>query len=293
MSQAHPELPVTAGVGAAPGAQLSQARRDLGLDVPQVAQRLRLPTRLIEAIERDDYAQLPGATYVRGYLRAYAGLLGIAPGPLLETHARLNGHQARANLGRLAVVEQVTSRHQHIRLTTYLVIAVVFGLAIAWWQAREAQRRSAPGPTSASTVPFAEEPGEPQALGVHIVEPPPGAAATMARPRDPEPRLAAAPRLPVPPPGSGLANITLHVEQEGWADVRDADDRRLLYENLPAGRTVSLQGVPPFSVYLGNAAGVRLEFNGEVQDLERLRRGPIARFRLGETIGAPRAAVTP
>ena len=86
------------------------------------------------ALEDDDYQSLPGATYVRGYLRSYAQLLGLSPDPILEAHARLVGGQQPAVLPSLSPPPQATSSHRHIRLTTYLVAAIVFGLALVWWQ---------------------------------------------------------------------------------------------------------------------------------------------------------------
>ena len=51
---------------------------------------------------------------------------------------------------------------------------------------------------------------------------------------------------------------------------------------MPAGRSVTLEGVAPVSVFLGNAAGVRLDYNGQDVDIGRYLRGMMARFTLGE-----------
>jgi cytoskeleton protein RodZ len=74
---------------------------------------------------------------------------------------------------------------------------------------------------------------------------------------------------------------------DSWADVRDANGNRLLYETIPAGRTVAIEGAAPLSVFLGNAEGVRVEFNGTVFDVTRHRRGDFARFTLGDAARTP------
>jgi cytoskeleton protein RodZ len=74
----------------------------------------------------------------------------------------------------------------------------------------------------------------------------------------------------------------LTADQDSWADIRDARQMKLLYETVPAGRTVTLEGVAPLSVFLGNAAGVRLDYNGRAVDVARHKRGMMARFTLGE-----------
>ena len=62
-----------------PGVRLAQARDELGLPVKEVARMLNLSPSHITALENDDYESLFGPTYVRGYLRSYAQLLGLPP----------------------------------------------------------------------------------------------------------------------------------------------------------------------------------------------------------------------
>jgi len=77
-------------------------------------------------------------------------------------------------------------------------------------------------------------------------------------------------------------------DEDTWADIRDARQVKLLYETVPAGRTVTLEGIAPFSVFLGNASGARLEYNGKAVDVRPYQRGMIARFVLGEdSAGTP------
>jgi cytoskeleton protein RodZ len=59
------------------GAILAQAREAAGLSVQDVALQLRLAPRQVTAIERDDFASLPGRTFVRGFVRNYARLLKL------------------------------------------------------------------------------------------------------------------------------------------------------------------------------------------------------------------------
>jgi transcriptional regulator with XRE-family HTH domain len=83
------ELPAGTGEGVAavepatPGAILRRAREARGLSIADVVQVIRFSTHQIEALERDDYASLPGATSVRGLVRNYARLLKLDAAPLL------------------------------------------------------------------------------------------------------------------------------------------------------------------------------------------------------------------
>jgi cytoskeleton protein RodZ len=81
--------------------------------------------------------------------------------------------------------------------------------------------------------------------------------------------------------GAPRSRLVLYAAQESWADIRDAKENKLLYETVPAGRSLSIEGLAPFSVFIGNADGVKLEFNGKAFDINQHKRGQVARFTLG------------
>jgi cytoskeleton protein RodZ len=72
-----------------PGAALQEERRRQSLSLTDVARQLKLAPRQVEALERDDFAALPGPVFVRGFLRNYARLLGLDPEPMVRTVDRL------------------------------------------------------------------------------------------------------------------------------------------------------------------------------------------------------------
>jgi cytoskeleton protein RodZ len=67
------------------GPRLAAAREAKGMATAEVAAKLRLGVRQIEALEADAYDQLPGEVFVRGFIRNYAKLLDLDPEALLPT----------------------------------------------------------------------------------------------------------------------------------------------------------------------------------------------------------------
>lgn len=65
-------------------ADLVSRRQSMRMGVGDVAQRLKLSPRQIEALEAGDWASLPGHAFVRGALRGYGRLLGVDVAGLLE-----------------------------------------------------------------------------------------------------------------------------------------------------------------------------------------------------------------
>jgi cytoskeleton protein RodZ len=66
------------------GALLGAAREASGLSIDAVAQQLKLAPRQVRALEEGDYTHLPGRTFVRGFIRNYARLVGLDPDKVLR-----------------------------------------------------------------------------------------------------------------------------------------------------------------------------------------------------------------
>lgn len=81
----------SAAVGTKPGAILAAERVAQGLSIEQVADQLKLANRQVLALEKDDYAALPGATITRGFVRAYAKYLKLDAAPLVAMIPVENG----------------------------------------------------------------------------------------------------------------------------------------------------------------------------------------------------------
>ncbi|MGE0601397.1 MAG: helix-turn-helix domain-containing protein [Dehalococcoidia bacterium] len=69
-----------AGIGEA----LRSTRERRGLSIDQVAQDTRISPRFLEALEAEQFDELPAPVYVRGFLRSYANYLRLEAQPLLD-----------------------------------------------------------------------------------------------------------------------------------------------------------------------------------------------------------------
>lgn len=86
MTNTNPDSGSSAGAhGIATAAELAAVREARGWTVQEAAQRMRLATRQIHALEQGHWTELPGGTFVRGALRGYGRLLGVGVEPLIDT----------------------------------------------------------------------------------------------------------------------------------------------------------------------------------------------------------------
>ncbi|MDP2705903.1 MAG: DUF4115 domain-containing protein, partial [Burkholderiales bacterium] len=185
--------------------------------------------------------------------------------------------QTPAVIGRAPVDKQVPSNDPGDKpATTEMVSGSVVGGSVSPPDASSVEK--AAGPTAA---PSGQLTVSGMTLNVSPAEPPKPVTPTPVTPA-PERAMTRTRRTVEIPAGVPRSRMVLHAIQESWADVRDARDNKLLYENVPAGRRISIEGVAPFSVFVGNADGVRVEFNGQNYDVSRHKRGQVARFTLGE-----------
>lgn len=65
------------------GETLQRARQSKGITIEDAERITRIPRKYLEALELENYSILPAPVYARGFLRSYAGYLGLDPKELL------------------------------------------------------------------------------------------------------------------------------------------------------------------------------------------------------------------
>ncbi|MGI4837526.1 MAG: RodZ domain-containing protein [Janthinobacterium lividum] len=183
MKAAHPE--VVAGTFAHPGEVLRQAREDKGWSQSDVAVRLNLTVSSLNNLETGAFDKLPGHTFARGYIRAYAKLLGMDQTPLVQAFDQATGTNAQGSnvhgLGRIE--EPVRLSHNILRIVSLLLLILVIGGGFLWWQDQAGQRGK---DQNAAAIDHVEVEGADGTTRVHpIDEPQVPATAPTATPGQP------------------------------------------------------------------------------------------------------------
>lgn len=118
---------------ASPGQRLRLAREARQLTRDTVAAQMRIEPKVIDALERDDYTQLPAAVFVRGYLRAYAKLIGLAPEPLVDAFDQRTTHSPPPLVLPAAVGPDIESRSGYARWVVFALALLSLLLFYQWW----------------------------------------------------------------------------------------------------------------------------------------------------------------
>ncbi|UVL84986.1 helix-turn-helix domain-containing protein [Pseudomonas sp. B21-028] len=134
MKAAHPE--VVAATRVNPGETLRQARESNGWSLAQVALKLNLTVVSLSNLEAGAFDKLPGHTFARGYIRAYAKLLDMDQTVLVQQFDQYTGSDAQGSnvhsLGRIE--EPVRVSHTILRIVSLLLLIAVIGGGFVWWQ---------------------------------------------------------------------------------------------------------------------------------------------------------------
>ncbi|MGJ7456606.1 RodZ domain-containing protein [Halomonas sp. MA07-2] len=321
MSDTQTPDPADTAFTASPGEQLRNERETQGLSVTEVAGGLNLRPAVVRGLEEDSYEEVPVAAYRRGYLRAYAHLLGIDDKPVLDAYrTRFGGEEAE----RRVTPVQITRPPSRIgawlfRLVTLLVIAGLIGLTLMWWQSRGGNEPPGIGDSSPvavdgldgttttiaepETPPVTEAPAEslpPLPAGAEslgLVEDPAALADEPAEVDaesalaldDAEPDIGdevsdeAAAEEEVTTTAASPRRLELTFNEQSWTEIFDANNQRIFVGLQEPGTTASVEGEPPFRLTVGNATGVELVWAGDSVDLPaRAGANNVARFTLGD-----------
>jgi cytoskeleton protein RodZ len=306
-----------------PGQYLREARHASRMSKDEVSARLHLDPRVVDALEGDRYDRLPEPSFVRGYLRAYARLLDMPAERVIEAYDRLG-------FGPPRLVADISVKDQpggglSARVLALALLAVMLGLAAAWWQnrgpvpgveqlflprtdhdaaesapadtaprePRQARDRAPPTEPDAESSPAADlstsAPPPPAEEPDEPVVNPVAATPPSVLATTPPGVEAAAPLAPAEaaPPAPVGDRLVIRLRNASWVEAYDADRQKLYVNNAKAGETLSLTGKGPMRVLLGYARDAEVEYNGAAFDHRPFTNRDIARFTVG-TEGARR-----
>jgi cytoskeleton protein RodZ len=268
MMQADSRLPGdTLAQGAIPdgsrgcGVRLRKAREAAGLTEADVAERLKMPIRVVRSLEAEDWSRLGAPVFVRGQLRSYSRLLGLTTAPMVAASGVapieppvLVPRTFTPPMQRLA--EQVARRLVYIVLTAAIAVPV--------WLAT----RPHLGNVAHDAAPL----HMPASVGVAGHKLP----NTVSSPADPSPLVASL--APLPPHAAAAPALSLQVDGDSWVQVTAPDGRKLEESMLHAGDERSYDAGDVGRVVIGNSGAVRVRNGGRDVDLARYARSNVARF---------------
>lgn len=247
-------------------ARLRAARERAGLTIREISASTKIRTAALEAIERGEFASLPGEFYTRAFLRTYASHLGLSPQAIVADYESERpqaqpqervvapGEVRRSSPGHgwQVSISRAVSHVMSAAASTGVVLAVVVGLLVV---------------AAVKDRPQAARTAESGAVGTS------GSGTVLPAPA---PAASAAPAAPAP---EGLT-IEIQAAAPLWVTAA-ADGKRVLYRLLAPGERVTVKARDNFAFRVGDASAFTYSVNGtpgktlgaagEVRDVEITR----------------------
>jgi transcriptional regulator with XRE-family HTH domain len=222
------------------GEALRSAREAQGKSLDDAAVATRIRPSYLEALEQEQFGELGGSVYAKGFLRSYAGYLGVDPAPLLEAYRAQEAPAAPVFEHAPRAIGGLGGGRRRPSWLVVAIVAVTIILLVSLW----GLLRPAPDPADAQP-PFVTTPAPARGGGGAVGGAAP-APATTARP------ARAAPK-----------DVTLTLRYAGASWTRVTADGRVAFEGTPGpGQRRRFTARRSLQLVLGYPAGVRLTVNG-------------------------------
>ncbi|MCD9096596.1 DUF4115 domain-containing protein [Luteimonas fraxinea] len=264
MSSSNQTMPATSpGVGE----RLRDARMEAGLTVADVATRLRMQLRVIDALEAEDWARLGAPVFIRGQLRSYLRLLKL-PESLADGVSDANVRPPELT-PRTYTPPMQRMLDKAMGRAVYVVITALIAVPV-WVATRSHVDNSRPVETAS--------------LGLDGNIQTPAEASRPARPTPVTASLGALPkRAPAVPAATEFdaqagAGLVMRFSGDSWIEVIGSDGAQVEQALVQAGQERRFEAGTVSRVKLGNATAVEVSSGGDVQDLSRFQRANVARF---------------
>ncbi len=219
------------------GEHLRREREMRGVSLDEIAAATRISTRFLEAIEKDQWDQLPGGVFNRGFIRSIARFLGLDEDSLVAEYAlgNVNGPSAHA----VPVADEHMPRNYRSAITAAVVLALFIVGGIFGWRrygagtsawvrtrylaARAGSRDTAPAPSPA--------------LGSTAVSPPASPPAVL---------------------------LTLKLQVSKPADMKVSADGKIVFDGaVQPGDSRQFDAQERLEIAASDASAISLEFNGQ------------------------------
>lgn len=247
------------------GAHLRQLRQERNLSIGETSERLKLPARQIEALERADYSSMPEAVFVRGFLRSYGRFLGM-------DEAVLNDYLERAlpstKVSRNLIQNNIPLDQEGSRFPTWLLglaAAILIGGGIYAWQSKSSALNEQ---ETESALPEMEVSGVLENMNTTVE------AMSASESNIAETASEAA---------TTNTEMIIRPRYRSMLTVRNAKGEILINQIVPARSEHRFSEGAPFEVRVGYAIGASIEFNGETILLDSKRQGKTAVLTVGAT----------
>ncbi|KAF0221523.1 MAG: helix-turn-helix domain-containing [Geobacteraceae bacterium] len=242
--------------GKAVGSYLREIRESRGLSLEEAARVTRIGKNYLAAIEEESFDKLPSVAYIKGFLRVYAGYLGLSGDEIVAMYeGTLPSRSAQpleeTRQAGLQKKEKARGRGRWSIPLLLLVSVVAVAYIVEEKGDKTVRVESPPLPSPAKVLPAPVQPVRTSATQTE------DRTASVKEPETKSEPVKESADLQT----KGII-LRLKVNQDSRLNITIDDTISQQYD-LKAGDLIEWKGDQVFTLDLGNAGGIEAEFNGK------------------------------
>jgi len=289
------------------GEILHNKRKEIGLSLDEITEKLNLDSYLIELLENNDYEKFKVETYLKGYLRAYAKVLGIDGDRIIKLYKESNPEKEPEILPDVKPKNQKNSGDRSVKLFSYILGLTIALSMLIWYQKNimikpdvnenyigniELNKNNEINGVDTSykiiihsdywqwpidniSERYRESGSNDQSKSLKNEK-----IQDELKEDVIQEQVLETEESPVYETQQSADTVVLDLRGDSWVEVYDREGNRLFLDLARGGKNYIINGNSPFDILLGAANEVSIEFNGSVVNIEPYTRYGIARFTL-------------
>ena len=260
------------------GSVLRTEREKRGLNCRDIAEALRLMPYQIEAIEKEDFTGFKADVFVKAYIKNYAQFLKLDSTPLIKDYEQNHLISRLEKTQPTLKSVNVTNRKRYLG-----IVAVITVLLLLWLlngsndelsnePVVSSSALSPDAPSLVATEPSVDSYDDP----IEVTD----STNVLIKPTNNDQVESAIEKLEsvIEPL---IDQLDLSFTSDCWVEIKDKEGKVLLAALKRSDDNVTVKGDAPFTVLLGYAPGVTLQFNGEAVKIDIGSRSQSAKLVVG------------
>ncbi|KEY89986.1 hypothetical protein CF66_9016 [Candidatus Photodesmus katoptron] len=288
------------------GTILKVHRKKLGFSQKDIADRLKLRLFVIQSIEENQFTSSQAVTFIRGYLRSYAKVIGLDES--IVSYALKNYGEIQYQEYRMLSFSKKTKqdrRDSWIMMLTWGIFSMIIAISFFWWwQQKEQSRLAVTLGDNTRIFSSTQETGQLAnnshftniMLSSNVLDEPTIEKMVVSKATNNENldefssikeldtslelALVKDELFPISLESRDKKILTMSFQSDCWIQVKDSSGRLLSTGIKKAGHNLELISVLPLNIILGVPESVSMTFAGKSIDLSRYTSGKVARFTL-------------
>jgi len=272
------------------GEKLKLEREKRKITLEEISASTKIGTRMLQALEEEKFNQLPGGIFNKGFVRAYARVVGLDEDQAVADYLQASGEalpvrpesmgrdssrensvrETEERISRLEAISDSPSRP--LPWGAFAVILLLIALALSLWshRRREQERLATHTPPAKTALQSAGAPSSEEnsssSTSASGIQPSPVSATMNSAPGSAASQNSPTTAETATTPASGEFAVVVHAREQSWISFT-VDGKPTPSEILEPGSDRALHGHKEVVIKAGNAGGLDFLLNGKKLDV--------------------------